>query len=219
MLLYYKVEILSYTLGNSEELIVKWGTKWRAPRERGWFQRCQKLIDELYTIARESLKAEASHRTSRISVSNAHTNRDNQLPLGYCRPGQKILVIKEDYIYKCMISVCTIARESLKAEASHRTSRISMSNALTNRDNQLPLGFGSNTGYCRPGQKNLVIKEDYIYKCMYIPWSWPNIDWINSLIVFIPKSLLYEIIVKEHLNNHLSSVKKLQMLDSDPTRS
>jgi hypothetical protein len=38
-----------------EELIAEWGTKWRAPQERGWFQRRQKLIDELYTIARESL--------------------------------------------------------------------------------------------------------------------------------------------------------------------
>ena len=42
-----------------EELVAKWGTKWRAPKERGWFQRRQKLIDELYAVAQESLKAEA----------------------------------------------------------------------------------------------------------------------------------------------------------------
>jgi Centromere DNA-binding protein complex CBF3 subunit, domain 2/Transcriptional activator of glycolytic enzymes len=58
-----------------EELIVKWGTKWRAPQERGWFQRRQKLIDELYRIARESLKAEAivAQDLEDIRVKGRHT--------------------------------------------------------------------------------------------------------------------------------------------------
>lgn len=58
-----------------EELIVTWGTKWRAPQERGWFQRRQKLIDELYTIARESLKAEeiVAQDLEDIRVKGRHT--------------------------------------------------------------------------------------------------------------------------------------------------
>ncbi|KAN0087238.1 Transcriptional activator of glycolytic enzymes domain containing protein [Elaphomyces granulatus] len=58
-----------------EELIVKWGTKWRAPQERGWFQRRQKLIDELCTIARESLQAEevVAQDLEDIRVKGRHT--------------------------------------------------------------------------------------------------------------------------------------------------
>ena len=51
------------------------GTKWRAPQERGWFQRRQKLIDELYTIARESLQAEEiiAKDLEDIRVKGRHT--------------------------------------------------------------------------------------------------------------------------------------------------
>jgi hypothetical protein len=58
-----------------EELIAEWGTKWRAPQERGWFQRRQKLIDELYTIARESLQAEeiVAQDLEDIRVKGRHT--------------------------------------------------------------------------------------------------------------------------------------------------
>ena len=59
----------------AEELIAEWGTKWRAPQERGWFQRRQKLIDELYTIARESLQAEEiiAQDLEDIRVKGRHT--------------------------------------------------------------------------------------------------------------------------------------------------
>jgi hypothetical protein len=44
-------------------------------QERGWFQRRQKLIDELYTIARESLKAEeiVAQDLEDIRVKGRHT--------------------------------------------------------------------------------------------------------------------------------------------------
>jgi transcriptional activator of glycolytic enzymes GCR1 len=55
-----------------EELVAKWGTKWRTLKERGWFQRRQKLIDELYELHKKASRRRLSLcKTLRRFVRNS----------------------------------------------------------------------------------------------------------------------------------------------------
>jgi hypothetical protein len=51
---------------SAEELVAKWGNHWRAAKERGWFHRRQKLIDEIYiSCKRDGTFREGGSRRSR----------------------------------------------------------------------------------------------------------------------------------------------------------